>query len=319
MTGRAVPEKVLIGLALTACIFAGTALLLSRPEAQFIVLGLRGRLQEGCTWRGSLQAALYERARNAARADVARKSRLVARDGALTLWESPYGQAWVQDKQTEGWAAFWAGDVHNWPPRWAQLDVVPVMPVRSGSIVIDAGGHIGESANQALKMGASLVVSIEPDPLNAEALRRNLADAIQDGRLKVIEKALWDREGTLTLERHETSATTTVGLEAPAGQGISVPMTTLDRIVQDLNLSDVDFIKMDIEGAEQPALRGAIETLKRYHPILAVGSYHQPDDVDGIPRIVQGAEPSYIKTPLRCMMLSGRVVPYLLYFHVTGG
>ena len=146
-------EKTLIGLAVAMCVFAGTALVLGRPEAPFMAFAITGRLHGGCSWRGALHAAEYERSRQAARADVARRSRLITRDGPLTLWQSPHGQAWIQDEQTEGWAAFGAGDLHHWPPRWAQLDVVPVVPVRAGSIVIDAGGHIGESANQALKMG----------------------------------------------------------------------------------------------------------------------------------------------------------------------
>lgn len=168
------------------------------------------------------------------------------------------------------------------------------------------------------RLAADLVESFEPDPLNDEALRRSLPEAIREGRLTVIEKALWDPEGTLTPERHDTSTRTTVGLQPASKQGIEVPMTTLDRRVQGLNLSCMDFITMDIEGAEQPALRGAVATLKRHRPILAIGAYHKPDDVDEIPRIVQGAEPSYTITPLRCLMLSGRVIPFLFYFHIAG-
>ena len=310
-------EKVLIALAILTCVFAGTTVAFNWPETHFVALSLTGRLHEQCGWRESARAALYERARMRARLAVARQSTLVTRDGHLSLWQSPQGRAWIQNEQGDGAAAFWAGDLHHGPPRWAQLDVVPVLPVREGSIVIDAGGHIGESANQALKMGASLVVSIEPDPLNAEALRRNLADAIQNGRLKVIEKALWDTEGTLTLERHDISVQTQV--KGGDAGGIEVAMTTLDRLVEDLNLSRVDFIKMDIEGAEQPALRGAIETLKRHRPILAIGSYHKPDDIDGIRRIVLEAVPAYRMTPLRCLTYRELVIPALLYFHVAGG
>tara|TARA_B110001454_G_scaffold219154_1_gene250460 strand:+ start:6629 stop:7369 length:741 start_codon:yes stop_codon:yes gene_type:complete len=47
-----------------------------------------------------------------------------------------------------------------------------------------------------------------------------------------------------------------------------VPVTTIDQIVDDLNLEKVDFIKMDIEGFEYKALLGATKTLKKYKPIL---------------------------------------------------
>ena len=97
-----------------------------------------------------------------ARIEVARKSKLVVQDGLLGLWQSPHGQAWIQEEQSDGWAAFWAGDLHNWPPCRARLDDVPVIPVRAGSVVIDAGGPYRRVRDQALKMGAALVISIEP-------------------------------------------------------------------------------------------------------------------------------------------------------------
>jgi FkbM family methyltransferase len=167
-------------------------------------------------------------------------------------------------------------------------------------------------------MGASLVIAIEPDPLNAEAFRRNLAEPIRDGRVKLIEKALWDTEGTLTLHRADTSAETTAAIESIHGEELIVPMTTLDRLIEELKLDRVDFIKMDIEGAEQAALRGAVETLKRHRPILAIGSYHKADDLDEIPRIVLNAVPQYTITSSRCLMAEGQVIPHLLYFHVPG-
>jgi FkbM family methyltransferase len=317
MANRPMTEKVLIGLALAVCVFAATGLALNRPEAPYFVLSMTGRMHPGCGARATYQATMYERSRQDARESVARASTLLQREDGLALWKSPHGQAWIQDGQGE-WAPFWAGDLHHWPPRWAQLEVVPVVPVGPGSIVIDAGGHIGESANRAIQMGAKLVVSIEPDPLNAKALRRNLGDAIRDGRLMVIEKALLDTEGRLTLERHDASTRTTVDVAHEGDEGIEVPMTTLDQIVRDLNLSRIDFIKMDIEGAEQHALRGARETLERHQPILAIGAYHRPDDVEEIPKIVLGLQPKYTMTPLRCLLAGDRVIPHLLYFHVPG-
>jgi hypothetical protein len=188
---------LLIGLAILACVFTSSALALQRPGAAILVMAATGRMHEGCTWRSALAAGRYERARMAARLDVADRSRLVEQDGELALWSSPYGRAWVQGHQRSEGDRFWAGDLHHWPPRWAQLDVLPVKPVKPGDVVIDAGGHIGESANTALIMGAALVVSVEPDPLNAEALRRNLRDAIQAKRLIVVEKALRHSGGSL--------------------------------------------------------------------------------------------------------------------------
>src|SRR5690349_17267844 len=119
MATRNPVERVLIGLAVVACMCTGVILAFTRSETHFVALAATGRLHEQCGWRASLDAALYEKARMAARLDVARRSRLVERDGPLSLYQSPYGRAWVQSAQTDAWAALWAGDLHHWPPRWA--------------------------------------------------------------------------------------------------------------------------------------------------------------------------------------------------------
>lgn len=70
-------------------------------------------------------------------------------------------------------------------------------------------------------------------------------------------------------------------------------MTTIDKLVSELKLERVDFIKMDIEGAEQKAIFGARETLARYRPRMAICVYHLPDDPVTIPKLVQQAVPAY--------------------------
>ena len=50
---------------------------------------------------------------------------------------------------------------------------------------------------------------------------------------------------------------------------------------------------MDIEGAEQPALRGAIQTLKRDRPRLAISLYHSMDDMVQIPRWIADLDRGY--------------------------
>ena len=63
-----------------------------------------------------------------------------------------------------------------------------------------------------------------------------------------------------------------------ATTAINIPMTTITKICADLRLSRVDFIKMDIEGAEIQALEGALPLLEKFHPKLAITTYHRPFD-----------------------------------------
>ena len=72
-----------------------------------------------------------------------------------------------------------------------------------------------------------------------------------------------------------------------------IPVTTIDNLVKELNLPRVDFIKMDIEGAEPRAIRGGLETLRRFRPRLAISAYHAPDHPVVIPAVVRLAHPDY--------------------------
>ncbi len=72
-----------------------------------------------------------------------------------------------------------------------------------------------------------------------------------------------------------------------------MPVTTIDDTVEALGLERVDFIKMDIEGAERQALRGARRTIARWKPSLSICAYHRPDDAEAIPAVVRNARPDY--------------------------
>ncbi len=65
---------------------------------------------------------------------------------------------------------------------------------------------------------------------------------------------------------------------------------TIDSVVTD---EQVSFIKMDIEGAEMSALRGARETIKRCKPRMAISIYHSNEDMLDIPEYIHSLVPEY--------------------------
>jgi hypothetical protein len=77
------------------------------------------------------------------------------------------------------------------------------------------------------------------------------------------------------------------------GSALSVQTTTIDEMAKTFQWPRVDFIKMDIEGAEMDALAGAATTLKRWKPRLAISAYHLFDDFYEIPRRIYKINPSY--------------------------
>jgi FkbM family methyltransferase len=176
---------------------------------------------------------------------------------------------------------------------------------------------VGLYTREALAAGARLVVAIEPAPENLACLRRNLASELAAGRLVLCPKGVWDRNDSLVLERapgnsgHDRVLVgPTPGRNAPV-----VPLTTIDKLVRDLRLDRVDFIKMDIEGAEQRALAGARDTLARYRPRLAIAGYHRPDDPERLPALVLQASPAYRIQCGLCTEENSRIRPEVLFFH----
>ena len=89
-----------------------------------------------------------------------------------------------------------------------------------------------------------------------------------------------------------------------------VSVRTIDEVVTTLGLPRVDFIKMDIEGYEIPALKGACETLRRFAPKLAISAYHNPRDVVEIPKLIAQSNPDY---SVKCLAM-----PTLVCFAAPG-
>lgn len=71
-------------------------------------------------------------------------------------------------------------------------------------------------------------------------------------------------------------------------EGKEVDCDSLDNLLKG---ETVDFIKMDIEGAERMALLGASNTIGNHKPILAVCIYHKPEDFFDIPLLIEEMVP----------------------------
>jgi FkbM family methyltransferase len=172
--------------------------------------------------------------------------------------------------------------------------------VRPGDVVLDCGGDIGVFTRTALFRGAKLVVTIEPAPSNVAALRRTFEREIADGRVIVYPKGVWDKVDTLDLEVSDGGTMSGSSLlihDVRRPTKIKVPLTTIDLMVEELHLPRVDFIKMDIEGAEKWALRGGAQTIKKFHPRMALSTEHLADDAVAIPRTVKTIWPDYDYEP----------------------
>jgi FkbM family methyltransferase len=191
--------------------------------------------------------------------------------------------------------------------------------VRPGDIVLDCGAHIGLYARKALADGAKMVVAIEPSPENIECLRRNLSKDINAGRVIVYPKGVWNREEEVSFKKETASGANHIMQESEGGdQIIHIPVTTIDKIVSELKLEKVDFIKMDIEGAEQNALTGAQQTIVKYHPRMAIATEHTLDPLKNAQRvsaIILGISDYCVECGHINITPGGRVFPEVVFFN----
>jgi hypothetical protein len=95
---------------------------------------------------------------------------------------------------------------------------------------------------------------------------------------------------------------------------IEVPVTTVDRLVAELQLPRVDFVKMDIEGAERKAIAGSRATIATFHPRMALSIYHVKGDEKMVPKLVSEAYPDYT-TSKTCLCAPDRVQPEVAFFY----
>lgn len=247
-----------------------------------------------------------------AKAESAYKAamRIERREGRFELLATPEGKFWVPAGGSEEVAfdlAEQARKIYEWDG----------VGVRQGDVVLDCGANIGLYTRTALESGASKVIAIEPVPDNAECIRRNHAVAVAAGRVVVVEKGVWDKDDFLELNLSPDNAAAHTFLDSRAKAGstkLRLPLTTIDRIVEELGLTRVDFIKTDIEGAERNALAGAKTTLARFKPRMALSVYHLPDDPGVITGRVLDARKDYARSCGPCMFNGRRFAPQVFFF-----
>lgn len=156
-----------------------------------------------------------------------------------------------------------------------EIELQPHLIMRRGETFIDLGANVGYyTLKAATEYNNHIeIISIEANPSNYKALCRNISC---NGFTKVIalNKAVSDRKGIVKLYGHVTSSNRlltddfSISAEYDNQSSIQVESDTIDNILKENNIKKADVLKMDIEGAEVLALKGATETLKKLRKII---------------------------------------------------
>ncbi len=228
----------------------------------------------------------------------------------LELWQTLLGKFWIP-KPGE-----WVMPHLEWEQAIERVYHHPVVHVQRGDIVLDCGAHIGGFTRVALNAGAKKVIAIEPEKANIAAFRRNFEPELLSGQVEIVEKGVWETAGKLALHLSGAGDSHSIVVAQVRKEDEAIEVTTLDAIAKALRLPRVDFIKMDIEGSERNALKGARETLQKWHPRLAISSYHLKGDPGSIAAFVWDIHQDYlIDSKDKVEGPGGKKVPKVLFFH----
>jgi len=285
-------HKILKTLLLVIAI--GATVMTVWPQARLAIVWAVGRCQ-GCSFQDVVHSHALLVNMERAGEEIGAASKVIQTDPkGFELVDTPMGRYWTVPH--DRFLKFTLGE--------EKLEIYghDVVSVKPGDVVLDCGANVGVFTRSALEHGAAIVVAIEPAPNTVECLRRNFEKEIAAGRVIVVPKGVWSHPDVLELAEGDNGNTTGDSFVFGRNQKnkVKVPLTTIDILAVELALPRVDFVKMDIEGAEKDALRGGAETIRKYHPRMAIASEHLPDDTTAIPQTVNAIWSGYKVFPTSC-------------------
>jgi FkbM family methyltransferase len=147
-----------------------------------------------------------------------------------------------------------------------------------GSAIIDCGAFTGDTFPDFLTAtgGKCRIYALEAFPPNFQRLADRIAqDGLQDIAVPMAVAAAREK-GTIHMSGDEAIADGCARIGTAGGREYSVPCDTLDSLFFEKGIA-IDYLKMDIEGAEMDALAGGRKTLRKNRPVVAVAAYHKPE------------------------------------------
>lgn len=159
---------------------------------------------------------------------------------------------------------------------------------RQGDVIIDGGAFIGDTAIPFAKhlKNQCTIYSFEPGEDNYSGLLDNIKNEKLENICHPIKAGLWNEDTVIKINSEKGKGVHVVS------EGISIEAIALDTFVTEKSIRP-DLIKLDVEGAEENVILGAVETIYKYRPRLQVCLYHKADDFWTIPQLIKRIEPKY--------------------------
>lgn len=185
--------------------------------------------------------------------------------------------------------------------QYFDTDILPVHKNGVEEIFIDGGSCNLETSDQFLDWcngECKKIYAFECDSQGVIDCENRLKKDVQLSAVtELISRGLWSEETILSFKENElerSASRVVTGKES--ADVVKIQVTSIDNVLKG---EPVTFIKLDIEGSELEALKGARESIQKWKPTLAISVYHKPEDIITIPTIIKEIEPGY-KLYLRC-------------------
>ncbi|MBQ8605753.1 MAG: FkbM family methyltransferase [Clostridia bacterium] len=153
--------------------------------------------------------------------------------------------------------------------------------LRPDSVFVDLGAYRGDTLAEFIKNvgGFKKAYAVEPDKKTFEKLKKAVPENVF-----CINAAASDREGVSYFEMQSGRGSHL------SGKGIEIPCVSVDSL---FCKESVDYIKMDVEGAESKAITGSVKTIQSCKPKLCIAAYHRAYDLIDIPEQILEIRPDY--------------------------
>lgn len=187
--------------------------------------------------------------------------RILRRSWVVPILQGPLrGKKWVIGSQRH---AFWLGIYEP------HMQCLIARTVKKDTVFYDIGANVGfYSLLASTLIFPGKVFAFEPLPENVRYLERHLT--LNDIRnVEILELAISDQVGTSNFQEEVTRAMGRLQAEG----NTRVLTTTLDSLLQAQLIDPPHYIKMDIEGTELMALRGASECIQRHRPTIFLATH----------------------------------------------
>ena len=196
-------------------------------------------------------------------------------------------ESFIDEESRKVFCGYWLGKISNKFGEYVfSRNVQYIMPgfiPERGAILMEGGVFNGTTSAFFSDMGYK-VYAFELDKTSYERSKK-----LAEEKNVVLENiGLGSFDGTLRYNENGD-----VGNRWNLNGKNSAPVITLDTYVLKNKIPHVDFIKLDVEGAEYDTLSGAKTILSRWKPILAISAYHKLDDFWSLTNLIKSIRPDY--------------------------